>query len=186
MTTKFQIENTQLEGVKLITPFCSEDVRGSFIKDYSKETFENWGISHELEEVFYTISHRGVVRAIHFQREKEQAKLVRCIKGKIFDVVVDLRKHSPTLGQWVGFELSENNQREILVPEHFGHGYLVIEDAIVSYKCSEKFYSEFDDGIIWNDKDLNITWPTNLVSQIILSDKDTHLQTFEQFKNTYL
>ena len=186
MNTKFNVEKAQLEGVRLITPFCSEDIRGCFIKDYSKEMLESWGISHELKEVFYTVSHSGVIRAIHFQREKEQAKLVRCIKGKIYDVVVDLRKDSPTLGQWVGFELSEDNRREILVPEHFGHGYLVIEDAIVSYKCAEKFYGEFDDGIRWNDEDINIKWPTEMVSQIILSDKDKNLQTFKQYVDTYL
>ncbi len=186
MNTRFEIENTKFAGVKLITPFCAEDIRGCFIKDYSKEIFESWGISHELKEVFYTVSHSGVMRAIHFQREKEQAKLVRCIKGKIYDVVVDLRKDSPTLGQWEGFELSGDNRREILVPEHFGHGYLVIEDAVVSYKCAEKFYGEFDDGIIWNDVDIHIKWPTDLVSRIILSDRDKNLQSFRQFQNTYL
>ena len=85
MNTRFEIENTKFAGVKLITPFCAEDIRGCFIKDYSKEIFESWGISHELKEVFYTVSHSGVMRAIHFQREKEQAKLVRCIKGKIYE-----------------------------------------------------------------------------------------------------
>lgn len=185
MNTKFQVENSFLNGVKMITPFYSEDERGGFIKDYSKEMFESWGIKHDLMEVFYTISHRGVIRAIHFQREHEQAKLVRCICGKIFDIVVDLRKDSPTFGKWEGFELSGDNQKEILVPPHFGHGYLVIEESIVSYKCAEKFYGEYDDGIIWNDAEIAVEWPLHLVEKIILSEKDKGLQTFAEFKDRY-
>jgi dTDP-4-dehydrorhamnose 3,5-epimerase len=134
-----------------------------------------------LKEVFYALSRKGVIRGIHFQRVKEQAKLVRCIKGKIFDVVVDLRKNSPTTGQWEGFYLDEDNKNEILIPPHFGHGYLVLEDAIVSYKCAEKFYDEYDDGIIWNDKTINIDWNIRQDSKIILSERDKNLQTFQDF-----
>lgn len=185
MNTKFQVDNTKIEGVKLITAFCSNDERGCFIKDYSKEMFEGWGINHDLKEVFYTISYSGVIRAIHFQRQKEQAKLVRCVSGRIFDIVVDLRKDSPTFGKWEGFELSGDNKKEVLIPEHFGHGYLVIEDSIVSYKCSEKFFDIYDDGIIWNDPDIKVEWPTHLVEKIILSEKDKNLQTFVEFKEKY-
>lgn len=182
MNSKFEITDAKLQGVKVVTPFCSEDNRGYFIKDYSLEVFEKNNIEHELKEVFYTVSHKGVIRAIHFQREKEQAKLVRCIKGIIYDVVVDLRKESPTFGQWESFELSGENKLEILIPEHFGHGYLVLEDAIVSYKCAEKFYGEFDDGILWNDPDIGIEWPIQQVDEIILSEKDKILQSFKEFK----
>lgn len=186
MIKKFEINETKFEGVKLITPFIAEDERGAFIKDYSKELFENNQIDHELKEVFYTISHKGVVRAIHFQRVKEQAKLVRCISGKIFDVVVDLRKDSNTFGQWIGFELSGDNCCELLIPEHFGHGYLVLEDSIVSYKCAEKFYGEYDDGIRWNDAEINVKWPLELVdNNVILSDKDKNLQSFAEFRDKY-
>lgn len=185
MNTKFRVDDAKLDGVKIITPFCSNDNRGSFIKDYSQELLETFHVKHELKEVFYTVSHKGVIRAIHFQREKEQAKLVRCIKGKVFDVVVDLRYNSPTFGQWNGFDLNEENQMEILIPEHFGHGYLVLEDAIVSYKCAEKFYGEFDDGILWNDPDIAIDWPIQLVDKIILSEKDKALQSFKEFKQKY-
>lgn len=185
MITKLKVENTKLEGVKLITPFCASDERGCLIKDYSKELFERDGICHELKEIFYTVSNRGVIRAIHFQRVKEQAKLVRCISGRIFDVVVDLRKESQTFGKWEMFELTGENQKEILVPEHFGHGYLVAKESIVSYKCAEQFCGEYDDGIIWNDPDINIKWPVELVENIILSEKDKGLQTFLEFKNKY-
>ena len=110
--------------------------------------------------------------------------MVRCVSGKIYGVIVDLRKDSSTFGQWRGFYLSEENKDELYVPEHFGHGYLVIEPSIVSYKCAEKFYGEYDDGIMWNDADIGIKWPVELVNnQIILSEKDTKLKSFDGFKN---
>ena len=109
MIQKFEFCNTDFEGAYLIKPFCATDIRGAFIKDYSKEVFEANGLEHNLAEVFYTVSHKGVIRALHFQRVHEQAKLVRCIKGKVFDVIVDLRPESPTFKKWQGFYLSEEN-----------------------------------------------------------------------------
>ena len=103
MLQKFEFRSTLIPGLIEIIPFKADDSRGAFIKDYSKEVFEKNGISHDLSEVFYTVSHRGVVRALHFQREYQQPKLVRCISGKIYDVVVDLRKNSPTFKQFVSF-----------------------------------------------------------------------------------
>ena len=125
------------------------------------------------------------MRALHFQREKQQPKLVRCVSGKVYDVVCDLRKDSPTFKKWLAFELSEENKKELLVPAGCGHGYLVLEDSIVSYKCAEKFYGEYDDGILWNDQDLAIEWPVDLVDELILSEKDKNLQTFRQFEEMY-
>jgi dTDP-4-dehydrorhamnose 3,5-epimerase len=185
MVQQFSFEKTIFEGVFLIKPFVAYDERGYFIKDYSQEIFENNGISHNLKEVFYTSSHKGVIRAIHFQRNKEQPKLVRCVKGKIFDVVVDLKKDSPTRGKWIGFYLDEENKNEILIPAYFGHGYLVLEDATVSYKCAEKFYGEYDDGIIWNDKTIGIDWNLKQDDTIILSEKDRNLQSFEEYVQKY-
>ena len=118
MIQKFEFCNTDFEGAYLIKPFCATDIRGAFIKDYSKEVFEANGLEHNLAEVFYTVSHKGVIRALHFQRVHEQAKLVRCIKGKVFDVIVDLRPESPTFKKWQGFYLSEENMNELYVPEH--------------------------------------------------------------------
>jgi dTDP-4-dehydrorhamnose 3,5-epimerase len=186
MTRKFSFEKTRFNGVFLVKPFVAEDERGYFLKDYSQETFASNGITHNLQEVFYTSSYKGVIRAIHFQREKEQPKLVRCVKGSIFDVVVDLRLESQTLGQWEGFYLNDENKDEVLIPAHFGHGYLVLEDSIVSYKCAEKFYGEFDDGIIWDDSDINVQWPLEKVGNIILSEKDKSLQSFVEWKQKTL
>lgn len=185
---KWNFEKLELDGAYKITPFFADDNRGGFIKDYSKEVFIQNGIDYNLEEVFYTISKKGVIRAIHFQNINQQAKLVRCVKGKVYDVIVDLRKDSPTFMKWQGFYLTGDNMVEILVPEGFGHGYLVIEDSIVSYKCNEKFYSEYDSGIRYDDENLNIKWPYDEIGgkeKIINSIKDDNLQSFKEFMINY-
>lgn len=188
MNTKWNFIHTQIEGLIEVTPFNAEDVRGCFTKDYSREIFETNGIHHDLAEVFYTTSHKGVVRALHFQRVMQQPKLVRCIAGHVWDAVVDLRRDSPTFRKWLAFDLTGENQREILVPAGCGHGYVVLEPSVVSYKCAEKFYGEYDDGIMWDDPDLGVAWPLELIGgreAVILSEKDKHLQSFEQFMQTY-
>ena len=188
MITKFDFEETEIPGLIKVTPFNADDVRGCFTKDYSKEVFEANGIQHDLMEVFYTTSYKGVIRALHFQREKQQPKLVRCISGHVYDVVVDLRKDSPTLKKWLGFDLIGTKHNELLVPAGCAHGYLVLEDSIVSYKCSEKFYGEYDDGIMWNDKDIAVEWPLEKIggeSNMIVADKDKNLQTFKEFMERY-
>lgn len=188
MIQKFEFEQTKINGLIKVTPFNADDNRGCFTKDYSKEVFEANGINHDLIEVFYTTSYKGVIRALHFQREKQQPKLVRCIHGHVYDVVVDLRKDSPTFKQWLGFDLTGDGHEEILVPAGCAHGYIVLEDSIVSYKCSEKFYGEYDDGIMWNDPDLAVAWPLDRIGgeeKVILSDKDKELQSFKEFMTNY-
>lgn len=185
---KWNFERLELEGAYKITPFFAEDNRGGFLKDYSREVFENNGIHHDLAEVFYTISKKGVIRAMHFQRKKQQAKLVRCVSGKVFDVIIDLRKDSPTFMKWQGYYLTGENQVELLVPEGFGHGYLVLEDSVVSYKCGEKFYGEYDDGIRFDDPDMAIDWPYEEIGgkeNVILSSKDENLPSWREFMDRY-
>lgn len=188
MFQKFQFEESRITGLYKIKTFNAEDIRGCFTKDFSKEVFEQNGIKYDLEEVFYTTSYKGVVRALHFQRVKQQPKLVRCIHGHVWDVVVDLRKNSKTFKEWVSFDLCGTKYEEILIPAGCAHGYLVLEDSIVSYKCGEKFYGEYDDGIFWNDPDIAIPWPLEKIggsSQIILADKDKNLQSFREFIEKY-
>lgn len=185
---QFSFAKTQIPGLYEIDSFCATDIRGAFVKDYSRDIFESNGISYSLEEVFYTISHPGVIRALHFQREKQQAKLVRCIYGRIFDVVVDLRVASPTYKKWLSFDLSSDNHKELLIPGGCAHGYLVLETSVVSYKCSEKFYPQYDDGIVWNDSDLAVSWPLDQIGgidRLIIAEKDKKLQTFKQFTKKY-
>lgn len=185
MSQKFKFGKTSLEGAYIIDPFVSEDNRGGFIKDYNCDLFAENGIDHELKETFYTISHKGVIRAIHFQLVKQQAKLVRCLKGSVFDIIVDLRKASDTFGKWQGFYLNDKNNKEIYVPQFFGHGYLVLEESIVSYKCAENFYPEGDSGISYNDPDLKIKWPYDLIGgedKLIISSKDRNLMSFDDYR----
>lgn len=184
MIEGFDFTETNLKGAYLIRPFYSTDERGGFIKDYNEEVFKNHGIEHELKEVFYTVSYKGVIRAIHFQLGHQQAKLVRCVKGKVFDVIVDLRKESESFGKWVGYELSEENRNELYIPQFFGHGYLVLEESIVSYKCGEVFHSEGDSGIMYNDPDIGIEWPFEMiggVENLIISEKDRGLMSLKQY-----
>lgn len=183
MNGKFQFQELDLKGAYLIQPFCSEDERGGFIKDYNVDIFKSNGIDHELKEVFYTISKRGVIRALHFQEERQQAKLVRCISGHVYDVIVDLRKESDTFGEWRGFDLTGENRSSLLVPEYFAHGYLVLEDSIVSYKCAEVFYAEGDSGIAWNDSSIGVQWPLDKIGgreKLIISQRDKDLPGFKE------
>lgn len=188
MVQLFDFKKTEIEGLLLIDTFNVSDVRGCFTKDYSKEIFQQNGINHDLMEVFYTTSHKGVIRALHFQRVKQQPKLVRCISGHIWDVVVDLRKNSKTFKKWVSFDLCGDSYKEILIPAGCAHGYLVLEPSIVSYKCSEKFYGEYDDGIKWDDPDIGVEWPLDLIggpNNVILAEKDEKLQSFNDFIKSY-
>ena len=184
MIEKFQFESLPLKGAYKITPFYATDERGGFIKDYNIDTFKANGLDRELKEVFYTISKKGVIRALHFQLEQQQAKLVRCITGKVYDVIVDLRPDSETYGQWLGFELSGDNRTALYVPEYFGHGYLVLEDSVVSYKCGEVFYGAGDSGIMYDDPDIAVQWPFELIGgkeKLIISEKDRRLMSFREY-----
>lgn len=188
MLQNFSFEKTSIDRVLIVNPFVSNDIRGTFIKDYSEEIFKAAGIKHKLEEVFYSYSDKGVLRGLHFQRVKHQPKLVRCINGHILDVVVDLRKESPTFKKWLFFNLIGDNYKGILVPPRCAHGFLALEPSMVSYKCAEKFYNEYDSGIKWNDPDINIDWPLELIggiSKLILSDKDNNLQSFRDLIDNY-
>ena len=189
MIRKFDFQELEFSGAYIINPFCATDNRGCFIKDYNIDIFKENGLHHELKEVFYTVSKRGVIRALHFQSGRQQAKLIRCISGHIFDVIVDLRPDSKTFGKWQGFHLDSQNQRMLLVPQYFGHGYLVIEDSIVSYKCAETFFAEGDTGIMYNDPDIAIKWPFDSiggVEKLIISEKDKQLMSFADYKHSLI
>lgn len=184
MVRQFEFKELEMKGAFEITPFYAADERGGFVKDYNIEMFKINGIEHKLKEVFYTISKRGVIRAMHFQLVKQQAKLVRCISGHVYDVIIDLRIGSPTFGKWQGFDLTGENRRTLYIPQFFGHGYLVIEDSVVSYKCGEVFYSEGDAGIMYNDPDMAIEWPFDKIGGIknlIISEKDMNLMSLKEY-----
>ena len=182
---KFSFRELDLKGSYIIKPFYAQDERGGLIKDYNIDIFMQAGINYELKETFYTLNKRGVIRAIHFQLEKPQPKLMRCISGRVYYVMVDLRPESETFGQWRHFILSGDNPTCILAPTGFGQGYLVLEDAIMSYKASEVFYGPGDSGIMYNDLDINIDWPYDLIGgrkNLIISEKDIQLMSFKEYK----
>lgn len=188
MIQKFEFRKTEIVGAIEINSFNNDDNRGCFTKDYSREIFAQNGITHELAEVFYTTNLKGVLRGMHFQRERQQAKLVRCISGHVYDVIVDLRSESSTFKKWLGFDLIGEKHNEILVPGGCAHGYLVLEDSIVAYKCAEKFCPEFDGGIVWNDPDIAIDWQLDRIGgedNLIITDKDRNMPGFAEFVNEY-
>ena len=174
----FEFIKTEIPDVVLIKPRVFSDERGFFMETYKKSDFEKAGIETNFVQDNHSKSVKGVLRGLHFQKEpKAQGKLVRCLKGKIFDVAVDMRKNSPTFGKWVGYELSEENKYMLWIPEGFAHGFLTLEDNTeIFYKVSNSEYSpEHDAGIIWNDEDINIKWPIENIENLILSEKDKKL-----------
>ncbi|MCZ8512543.1 dTDP-4-dehydrorhamnose 3,5-epimerase [Paenibacillus filicis] len=166
---------TALSGVFLIEPKVHADSRGYFIESYNSRTFQEHGISHSFVQDNHSLSvEAGTIRGLHYQNSpKSQTKLIRVLTGAICDVVVDIRKSSPTFGKWISVILSEANQRQLLIPKGFAHGFCTIAaNTQIFYKVDEFYSPEHDRGIIWNDPSIGIDWP---VSNPILSDKDQRL-----------
>lgn len=184
MVQKFEFKEMDLKGAYIIKPFYATDDRGGLIKDYNIESFKENGIEYELKETFYTISKRCVIRSTHFQLIKPQPKLMRCISGKVFYVIVDLRPESETFGQYRSMILSGDDPTCILCPAGFGQGYLVIEDSVMSYKAADVFYGSGDSGIMYNDPDIGIEWPFDLIggkANLIISEKDLKLMSLKEY-----
>jgi len=177
----FEFERLEIPDVILIKPKVFEDERGFFLETYKKTDFEAFGIKTEFIQDNHSKSVYGVLRGLHFQRSPyEQAKLVRCIKGKIFDVAVDIRKNSPTFGKYVSVILSEENKYELFIPRGFAHGFEVLsKEAEVIYKVDNVYMPEYEAGIVWNDPDLAINWP---IKNPILSEKDKKWPRLKEVK----
>lgn len=179
------IEKTPIEGLTLIHPHVFEDERGYFIKDFEKSFYESNGLPVNFLETNESKSKKGTIRGLHFQQKFSQGKLIRVIKGTVYDVAVDLRFNSPTFGKWMGFELSEYNHDVLYIPEGFAHGFLALEDnSIFSYKCTNKYAPEFDSGVRFNDPEIGVEWPVERVGgwgKVITSVKDAKLQSFKEF-----
>ena len=163
--------------VVLIEPKVFGDARGFFFESFNQKAFnEATGTQHEFVQDNHSRSAKGVLRGLHYQVQQPQGKLVRVVRGAVFDVAVDIRKGSPTFGQWVGEELSEDNHRQLWVPPGFAHGFVVLSDAAeFLYKTTDYYAPQFERCIMWNDPTLDIDWPTQLP---ILSDKDSKGQAF--------
>lgn len=174
----FTVIKTPIEGLVVIEPKVFTDTRGFFMESYNKESFCELGLSMEFVQDNHIKSRIGVLRGIHFQRKFSQGKLVRVIKGSVYDVAVDLRKDSQTFGQWYGIELTEKNNKMLYIPENFGHAFLTLEDDTELYfKTTNVYHPEFESGIIYYDEDLGIAWP-EIEGEYVLSEKDKNLPTF--------
>ena len=167
-----KIETTPIKDLIIINPSVYEDNRGYFFESYNQRFFREQGIYTNFVQDNQSISVKGVLRGLHFQKIAPQAKLVRCIVGEVYDVVVDLRKSSETYKKWFGVKLSEDNMKMMFVPKGFAHGFVTLSDvAVFHYKCDELYMPSSDGGIIYNDPELNIDWGVD-VNELILSDKD--------------
>ena len=168
-----QVSATKLDGPRLIQPTVHGDARGFFAETFRESVLADAGIDHDWVQENHSRSGRGVVRGMHFQTDPGQDKLVRCARGTIVDVVVDLRRGSPTYGDWEAFELSDENMAQIYVPIGFAHGFVVTSEiADVIYKCSWYYIAETERGIRYDDPDVGIEWPANL--DLKVSDRDAN------------
>lgn len=180
-----KIINTQIKDVKILEPSILEDHRGYFMESYNQSLMENLNIKNNYIQDNQSLSVRaGTLRGLHYQlNPKAQTKLVRVLRGAIYDVSVDIRKNSPTYGKWVGVILSEHNKRQLLIPKGFAHGFCTLVDYTeVMYKVDEYYSKEHERGIQWDDPFLDISWPTN---KVILSEKDAKLPLLNYADNNF-
>jgi len=176
------VESTPLVDAYVLTPQVFKDQRGYFFESFNDQKWNEAGLKpYNWVQENESMSSKGVLRGMHFQKgDAAQAKLVRVIKGEVFDVALDLRKDSKSFGKWFGVVLSETNKKQFLVPKGFAHGFLVLsETAVFSYKCDNYYSPEQDSGVMYNDKSLNIKWPELNVDYLI-SNKDQNLDSFNE------
>ena len=177
-----EVIKTAIDGLVIIEPKVFQDARGYFFESFSQREFEEKVRKINFVQDNESMSSYGVMRGLHFQRPPfTQSKLVRCVKGRVLDVAVDIRKGSPTYGQHVAVELSEDNHRQFFVPRGFAHGFVVLSDyAEFCYKVTDFYHPNDELGIMWNDPDIGVEWPIPEGMEIILSEKDKKLCSFKE------
>ena len=185
---KFKKIETGVKDLFIIEPQIFEDTRGFFLESYNYNDFKELGIENIFVQDNHSKSLKGVLRGLHFQKEKySQAKLVRVLKGSVLDIAVDLRKDSETFGKYIAVELNEKNRKMFFIPRNFAHGFLTLEDNTeFFYKCDNFYNLKSEAGIMWNDKDLNIEWNLKKYkineSELIISEKDKKNTSFKEYK----
>ncbi len=180
-----KVQQTPLEGLLEILPNIYNDNRGHFVESYQQERFKLSGIEHHFLQDNFSFSNKGVIRGLHFQRiPHQQGKLVMVIKGKVLDVVVDLRSDSPTFGEHAKFILDSENYKTLFVPAGFAHGLMAIEDSLFVYKCTKLYNKSSESGIVWDDQTLNIDWECEKynIKNPIVSEKDRSLPSFNEIE----
>ena len=175
----YTFEETAIRGVYIIETKRYGDRRGYFMETYKKADFDAAGLVYDFVQDNQSSSRKGVLRGLHFQKTHPQAKLVRVLRGEVFDVAVDLRRGSETYGKWTGALLSAENGLQFMIPRGFAHGFVVASDeAEFAYKCDDLYHPEDEGGIAWNDPDIGVKWPD--VGEVILSEKDMKSPTLAQ------
>lgn len=170
---KIKVTSCGIEGLYVIEPKVFGDERGYFVETYNKQEFEECGLTMDFVQDNQSMSKKGVLRGLHFQKNFPQGKLVRVLSGEVFDVAVDIRKDSETYGKWFGVVLSDENKKQFYVPEGFAHGFLVLSDtAVFAYKCTDFYHPEDEGGIRYDDPKIGIEWPIAADMEILLSEKD--------------
>ena len=161
------------EGLYVIEPTVFKDERGYFVETYNQNDMKEAGLDMVFVQDNQSMSVRGVLRGLHFQKQYPQGKLVRVVRGKVFDVAVDLRADSKTYGKWFGVELSDENMKQFYIPEGFAHGFLVLSDvAEFCYKCTDFYHPGDEGGLLWNDEEIGVQWPLEEGVDLIISEKD--------------
>lgn len=180
---KITVETCEIEGLKIITPQVFGDDRGYFMETYQYNDYKEAGIPEVFVQDNQSASRKGVLRGLHFQKQYPQDKLVRVIRGEVFDVAVDLRKDSKTFGKWFGVLLSEENKKQFFIPKNFAHGFLVLSDyAEFCYKCTDFYHSNDEGGLYYKDPAIGIEWPIPKGMELILSEKDTKWGGLEEYR----
>ena len=170
---KITVETCEIEGLKIITPTVFGDTRGYFMETYNQNDFKEAGLDMVFVQDNQSMSTRGVLRGLHYQKQFPQGKLVRVVRGTVFDVAVDLRTGSKTYGNWFGVELSAENKKQFYIPEGFAHGFLVLSDeAEFAYKCTDFYHPGDEGGMAWNDPEIGVEWPIEEGMELIISEKD--------------
>ena len=176
-----KIVDTSIDDVKIIEAQVFGDERGFFMETFRANIMDQLTGGKPFVQDNHSKSAQGILRGLHYQMQHTQGKLVRVVQGEVFDVAVDLRRSSPTFGQWVGEVLSADNKKQLWVPEGFAHGFYVMsETAEFVYKCTDYYSPEHDRSLLWNDEDIAIDWPLVNGQQPLLSDKDKNAKTFAQ------
>lgn len=170
---KITVTTCDIEGLYVIEPTVFKDERGYFVETYNQNDMKEEGLDMTFVQDNQSMSTRGVLRGLHFQKQYPQGKLVRVVRGKVFDVAVDLRSNSKTYGKWFGVELSAENMKQFYIPEGFAHGFLVLSDeAEFCYKCTDFYHPGDEGGLLWNDEEIGVEWPLEEGVDLIISEKD--------------
>ena len=179
---KITVTPCDIEGLYVIEPTVFKDERGYFVETYNQNDMKEAGLDMVFVQDNQSMSTRGVLRGLHFQKQFPQGKLVRVVRGKVFDVAVDLRSDSKTYGKWYGVVLSAENKKQFFYSvKDFAHGFLVLsENAEFTYKCSDFYHPNDEGGLIWNDPDINVQWPIPKGMELIFSDKDQKWGSFKE------